>query len=85
MTSETDDLSYFTQLVDHSKTPAQSPEDLNKSIMEAIQELNNAKNKGETKRVVKFAGENIEYSYYVNSNLIGLQEARIVPSHLIHW
>lgn len=62
MTSETDDLSYFTQLVDHSKTPAQSPEDLNKSIMEAIQELNNAKNKGETKRVVKFAGENIEYS-----------------------
>lgn len=62
MTSETDELSYFKQLVDQSETLTQSPEDLNKSILEAIQELNDAKNKGETKRVVKFAGESIEYS-----------------------
>lgn len=64
MTSETDELSYFKQLVNQSETLTQSPEDLNKSILEAIQELNDAKNKGETKRVVKFAGENIEYSNY---------------------
>lgn len=63
MTSEKDGNAYFQQLVTRSEAKPSSSEDLQKSIMEAIQELNQNKNKGETKKVVKFAGENIEYLF----------------------
>lgn len=61
MTSENDGITYFEKLVNNVKPKKETSEDLNKSIMEAIQELNATKNKGESKKVVKFAGERIEF------------------------
>ena len=60
MTLENDGISYFERLSSQAEEKKQPSEDLTKSIMEAIKELNETKNKGETKKVVKFAGESIE-------------------------
>ena len=61
MTEEEDGIAYFSKLAKDSEKKTEQSKELTESILEAIRELNESKNKGEEKKVVKFAGEKIEY------------------------
>ena len=63
MTTKENSTAYFEKLADSPPKQQISPEELSKSIQEAIKEINERKNQGETKKTVKFAGETIEFVF----------------------
>ena len=63
MTTKENSTAYFEKLADSPPKQQISSEELSKSIQEAIKEINERKNQGETKKTVKFAGETIEFIF----------------------
>ena len=63
MTTKENSTAYFEKLADSPPKQQISSEELSKSIQEAIKEINERKNQGETKKTVKFAGETIEFVF----------------------
>ena len=84
MTTKENSTAYFEKLADSPPKQQISPEELSKSIQEAIKEINERKNQGETKKTVKFAGETIEFVFLTFLNLLEYQEVKKVLDHWIH-
>ena len=84
MTTKENSTAYFEKLADSPPKQQISSEELSKSIQEAIKEINERKNQGETKKTVKFAGETIEFIFLPFFNSLEYQEVKKVLDHWIH-